>query len=290
MANASVSRPFQPSVLLVLGRISNLPTVWTNVLAAAVLSGADSFAANLPAVLLAMTCFYCGGMYLNDAFDRRVDAKERPERPIPSGRISASTVFVIGFVLLAAGILLLDLYGSAARHAGMALAAAIIAYDVFHKSNPLAPLVMGLCRALVYVGTAAALGAVNPLVLIAAAAVFSHVVGLTYAARQESLDRIGSLWPLAVLAIPLALALPGAMSLWLVWIAWLALAAADLIAVQMLRVRARPGAVAVAVGTLIAAISLVDALFVAPLAPEFALVCAAGYALTRLLHRVVPGT
>lgn len=290
MANVSVSRPFQPSVLLVLGRISNLPTVWTNVLAAAVLSGADPFTANLPVVLLAMTCFYCGGMYLNDAFDRRVDAKERPERPIPSGRISASTVFVIGFVLLAGGILLLDLYGSAARHAGMALAAAIVAYDLFHKGNPAAPLVMGLCRALVYVGTAAALGTINPLVLIAATAIFAHVVGLTYAARQESLDRIGSLWPLAVLAIPFVLALSAATSSWFAWIAWLALAAADLAAVQMLRARARPGAVGAAVGSLIAAISLVDALFVAPYAPELVLVCAAGYALTRLLHRVVPGT
>ena len=44
-------------------------------------------------------------MYLNDAFDREIDARERPERPIPSGRIGAGPVFAIGFGLLAAGVL-----------------------------------------------------------------------------------------------------------------------------------------------------------------------------------------
>ena len=33
--------------------------------------------------------FYIGGMYLNDAFDRDIDARERPERPIPSGHVGA---------------------------------------------------------------------------------------------------------------------------------------------------------------------------------------------------------
>jgi 4-hydroxybenzoate polyprenyltransferase len=289
MADASLAGPFRPSVLLVLGRVSNLPTVWTNVLAAAALSGADPFTRDLPIVLVAMTLFYCGGMYLNDAFDRDIDALERPQRPIPSGRISVSTVLVIGFALLGSGIALLAFSGPAAFGAGVALAAAILLYDAFHKGNPLAPVVMGLCRALVYIGTAAALGALNGLVLIGAAAVFAHVVGLTYAAKQESLDRIGSLWPLAILAVPLVLSVGGLVSHWAVWLAWLALAACDLIAVRMLRAR-RPGAVPAAVGGLIAAISFVDALAIAPHAPALAVVCALGYGLTRLLHRVVPGT
>ncbi len=289
MADASLDRPFQPSVLLILGRVSNLPTVWTNVLAAAVLSGADPFTGDAAVVLLAMTSFYCGGMYLNDAFDRRIDTRERPERPIPSGRISAPAVFAIGFALLACGVALLALFGTAAFGAAAALAAAILLYDVFHKGNPLAPVVMGLCRALVYVGTAVALGSVNGLVLLGAVAVSAHVIGLTYAAKQENLDRIGSLWPLAVLAVPLALAGGGLVSDPAAALAWLALATTDLIAVLMLRAR-RPGAVPAAVGGLIAAISFVDALAVAPHAPGVALVCAVGYGLTRLLHRVVPGT
>ena len=44
-----------------------------------------------------MTFFYLGGMYLNDAFDAEIDAAERPERPIPSGQVSARLIFHLGF-------------------------------------------------------------------------------------------------------------------------------------------------------------------------------------------------
>ena len=72
-----------------LGRVSNLPTVWTNVLAGVALSGARAPAGTAVLLALALSLFYVGGMFLNDAFDREVDTRERPERPIPSG-----TVFV----------------------------------------------------------------------------------------------------------------------------------------------------------------------------------------------------
>ena len=51
-----------------------------------------------------MTAFYVGGMYLNDFFDRDIDARERPGRPIHAGDISAGAVSAIGFGLLAVGV------------------------------------------------------------------------------------------------------------------------------------------------------------------------------------------
>ena len=75
-----------PKTLLRLGRVSNLPTVWTNVLAATVLAGGAWQNARTALVLVAMSLFYVGGMYLNDYFDRAIDARERPDRPIPGGR------------------------------------------------------------------------------------------------------------------------------------------------------------------------------------------------------------
>ena len=77
------------AVYLRLGRVSNLPTVWTNVLAGAALAGAAVGPGRLALPLVACSLFYPGGMYLNHAFDREIDARERPERPIPSGRITA---------------------------------------------------------------------------------------------------------------------------------------------------------------------------------------------------------
>src|SRR5262249_23144504 len=94
--------PVLAATLLKLGRVSNLPTVWTNVLAGAVLSGADWHGTKLGVMLVAMSLFYVGGMYLNDYFDRAIDKRERPERPIPSGDIAAPTVATIGFALVGA--------------------------------------------------------------------------------------------------------------------------------------------------------------------------------------------
>ena len=119
--------------------------------------------AGWPLLALAFSLLYTGGMYLNDAFDRESDARERPERPIPSGRIGAGQVFAIGFGLLAAGVLPWRVAaagpgggGRAAVWSAVLLAAVITLYDAWHKANPLSPVVMGLCRVLVYVTAALA--------------------------------------------------------------------------------------------------------------------------------------
>ena len=277
--------------LLRLGRVSNLPTVWTNVIAATALAGGDPLSARAALALAAMTLFYVGGMYLNDAFDRDIDARERPGRPIPAGAIAASTVFAIGFGLLGAGRALMALCGWPALAAGVALCGVIVFYDLRHKGNPLSPIVMSLCRLLVYVGAAAAtVGAVPATVWIAGVALAAHVVGLTYAAKQESLNRVERLWPLAILMLPLLMAAPAMTAHWWVAVFWLALAVADWLAVERLRRRATPDAVPSAVAALIAGISLVDALLVAPVSLAAAGVCVCGYAATRLAQRVVPGT
>ncbi|HVR20889.1 MAG TPA: UbiA family prenyltransferase, partial [Polyangiaceae bacterium] len=87
--------------LLDLARISNLPTVWSNVLAGAVLGTTEVRASSVVVVGVAASLLYSGGMFLNDAFDAGVDARERPERPIPSGRIGKATVLALGFGMLA---------------------------------------------------------------------------------------------------------------------------------------------------------------------------------------------
>jgi 4-hydroxybenzoate polyprenyltransferase len=118
------------------------------------------------------------------------------------------------------------------------------------------------------------------------------VAGITYAARQESLDRVGALWPLALLAVPLLAALPAIAGGWIVIAAFLLLLAADAIAVRLLATRPVPGAVPLAVSGLIAAICLVDALAIALNGGGVALAaaCALGYPLTRLCQKFVPGT
>jgi UbiA prenyltransferase family len=295
-----------------LGRVSNLPTVWTNVLAGWVLAGGAPQWPLLGLLTVAMSLFYVAGMFLNDAFDWRFDAAARPTRPIPSGAVSRGTVYATGFVLLAVGFGLLAATGIGAMRSvgvpagtasngwpinwrpaldGVALGAAILYYDMRHKRDPLSPFWMGLCRVLVYVGAGAVAVAEPRGRLYAAAAVaLCYLVGLTYIAKQETLTRIANLWPLLFLAAPVAYAgastgAPGAR--------WLALAlflAWGTYALHFLW-RRRPGDIPRSVVSLIAGISLLDALFLtlcgqSHLAP----LALAAFVLTLALQRYVPGT
>src|SRR5574342_372155 len=175
------------SVYLRLGRVSNLPTVWTNVLAGVALAGVSVAREPLAFLALALSLFYIGGMYLNDAFDREIDARERPERPIPSGQVKATTGFAVGYGLLAAGLAALATEAawagqggfSSAILSGLILAGLIVFYDARHKANPWSPLLMGLCRVLVYATAALAVaGRVGPPVLIGATVLLSYLIGL----------------------------------------------------------------------------------------------------------------
>ena len=56
------------AVYLRLGRVSNLPTVWTNVLAGATLAGARPAVGRFAVLCGIVSLFYVAGMFLNDAF------------------------------------------------------------------------------------------------------------------------------------------------------------------------------------------------------------------------------
>ena len=275
-----------------LGRVSNLPTVWTNVLAATVLAGGDWRSLRTLLALVAMSVFYVGGMYLNDYFDRAIDARERPGRPIPAGELSANTVAAIGFALLIGGIVAMAPLGGTALLAGFALALAVVGYDVWHKDNPAGPVVMGLCRALVYAGAAAAAtGSVRPIVVVTALAMLAYVAGITYAAQQESYDRVERLWPLAALAAPAIVALAALWNGALTIVAVLLLAGWTAAAVHLLVRRPVAGAVSRAVSWLIAGISLVDAAYLAGTGAIVPVALAIiGFAATLAAQKYVAGT
>ena len=184
--------PLSPlQVALRLGRVSNVPTVWTNVAAGMALGGAALSPRLLLWLGLSVSLSYVGGMFLNDAFDARWDAQHRPERPIPAGLVSARTVFLAGFALLAAGALLVCLAtgGGPPAWAALALAGLIVVYDVSHKQNPLSPAVMALCRVAVYTVAvlAAAPGAPPRGFYLGAGALLLYLVFLSTLARKETL-------------------------------------------------------------------------------------------------------
>lgn len=289
--------PSKRQIYLRLGRVSNLPTVWTNVIAGAWLAGARPSAASLAVLALSMSLFYTGGMFLNDAFDREIDARERPERPIPAGHVGAAEVFAVGFGQMAVACVLVLSHGPATGRGpvailpALALAATIVVYDRWHKQNPLSPLVMGLCRVLVYVTAATATA--DPLrgpLAAGALTLLAYLIGLTYAAKQEHRSRFGRDWPLAFLAAPFLFGLGALWASPMGVTAYLALLALVVYAVCLLRGTA-PGRVPRAVTGLIAGISLLDALAVARTGDSVAAALVAlGFPATLVLQRWVRGT
>ncbi|MDB4635314.1 UbiA family prenyltransferase [bacterium] len=198
--------------LLLLGRVSNLPTVWSNCLGAWLLAGGallESADVERFAWLIAgSTLLFLAGMFLNDAFDVQFDREHRPERPIPSGDITAKAVWALGIVQLLLGLGCLVYVNTLATLCALGLAGSILVYDWLHKRTAWSPLIMGLCRLLLYLlAGATATGSLGLTVVLSALALWSYIVGLSNIARRESTGGRLNSWPCWLLSLPLALVL-----------------------------------------------------------------------------------
>ncbi|MFI5708793.1 SCO3242 family prenyltransferase [Kribbella sp. NPDC051620] len=157
-------------------------TVPGDVLAGAVAAG-NLRPTRLAGLAASSVAIYWAGMALNDWSDRDLDAVERPERPIPSGRVSPGTALSLASSLTAAGLALSALAGD--RHTfrtSAVLAATAWTYDLKAKNTPLGPAVMATARSLdVLVGA----GNNRRAALPAAAAIGSHILATTYISQGE---------------------------------------------------------------------------------------------------------
>ena len=284
----------QLRALLELGRVSNLPSVVTNVLAAWILTG-TGFGLGLVGLVLGAMCLYLGGTTLNDAVDVQFDREHRPERPIPAGIFSVRQVWAIGIGYLVIGSgLLLGLTKAAPLWIG-ALVASIVIYDIVHKKWKGAVFVMGSCRLFLYlVAASAATGGhgLNLLVLIWAAAIFLYIVGLTLIARGESTG--GGVPPVSfgflgapVVAGAISLAFEGGGVVFAICM----LAFMGWVGVCLWRLKGGdPARIGRFVGGLLAGIPLIDALAIASLVPWLALVFLLALPSSVALQRVVAAT
>src|SRR5262245_26743702 len=212
-----------PRTYAQLVRLPNLPTAVADVAMAALAT--RTLPERWPAFLLlvgASCCLYMAGMVWNDFFDVAQDRRERPERPIPSGRISRRAAGLLGAVLLAAGVGLAYAAGwnlelrdesvSALRPTVLValLAGAILLYDGWLKKTPLGPVAMGSCRFLnVLLGVSLSGTLAWPLGPHLALVVGLYIVGVTWFARTEAREssRVALSGAAAVMLASLVLAL-----------------------------------------------------------------------------------
>jgi len=278
---------------LALARISNSPTVVSNTLAGGALAGTLWPDGKLGLIAIVMVLFYTAGMYLNDLMDYAVDCRERPERPLPAGIVSRSAAVAVALTLFGCGSLLLWSVGPHPFLSGLVLIALIICYDRWHKSNPLSPLLMALCRLMVYI-TAFLTFSVQSLstLLIPGSLLVLYVIGLTYIAKTENKPSMTNVSIVATLFLPTVyftarqlqqvqwVTLP-LILFFTIWVAYSVSFA----------FRSPKRQVGRTVGQLIAGISLLDALVLAAsgslLGTPLALL---SFALTLYLQRYVRGT
>jgi 4-hydroxybenzoate polyprenyltransferase len=280
---------------LKLGRVSNLPTVWSNTLAGLVLAQVDFSLINFFVVALAMSLIYSAGMFFNDVFDSKFDARNRPDRPIPAGEVErsqvvfwASLMILLALILIAPGFtspMMINVY---ALTSALLLCALVLLYDWRHKGNVFAPFIMGACRGLVYITAALTLTSqLSSQMILAASCITIWVVGLTLVAKQQ--PRRGCV--LLIAAINLLLFIPhenasGSMALF-------SLSVLSLIVIVWVVFFRDWGKFYNPVTLLIAGISLLDALVVFRSAGELNMLVMAAvglFILTLLSQRLIEGS
>ncbi|MGL6072658.1 MAG: UbiA family prenyltransferase [Fimbriiglobus sp.] len=175
--------------MLALAQLLRLPNIFTVVADLLMVGWATGVLWQSPGqwilALVMSCCLYFAGMVSNDIFDRHEDAKARPFRPIPSGRVTLRTAIILAITLTVVGI------GCGVLAGGMwgwlvGLVAAIFLYNGLLKSTPLGPVVMGLCRWF-HVAFAVSLTPSFPAEVSwhLASIIGVYIIGVTWFARTE---------------------------------------------------------------------------------------------------------
>lgn len=210
LAEKPVRSPF--GIWLDLSRAGNFPSIWSNVLAALVISSPEAgvfpLAGMTGLVFLAGSLAYAGGTTLNDVADVEFDSIHRPERAIPRGLVARGTAAWLGFGQLFIGLGLL-IFAGASSLAVLGLGGVIVAYDWLHKRWSGSVALMAGCRIMLAVSIATLPGQLMRMpFLLWLAGLFLYIVILSVLARREyrpgaSSERLGRVVRRLLAFIPL---------------------------------------------------------------------------------------
>jgi len=172
-------------------------------------------------LIAAASLLYMSGVVLNDLFDLARDTEERPERPLPSGRISPAAAMRLGWAMLfigaalplCAALLLEQNFKPVA--VGALLAASIVLYDAWLKRTVLGPVLMGACRMLnVLLGMSVLADPLRAEHWVVAGGIGVYIVGVTWLSRTETATSKRLSVALAALVILSGIALLGSLPHW----------------------------------------------------------------------------
>jgi len=177
---------------LQLMRPANIVTAVADIMAGFAISGlvsglfTESNWTMLLMLVIATMGLYGGGIVLNDVFDADIDKLERPERPIPSGKVSIRSAVILAAVLYSIGITMA--FGVSSLSGCLAVSIVFFAtfYDKYAKHFLIwGPLTMGFCRALnLFLGISAG-GITDPALLYIGLIPLFYIMGITLLSRGE---------------------------------------------------------------------------------------------------------
>ncbi|WP_205319144.1 UbiA-like protein EboC [Runella rosea] len=138
----SVIKPY-----LQLTRPANIITAIADILAGMAIAQFTFGASPAYWLVLSTVGLYGGGVVMNDVFDAQLDAIERPERPIPSGKVPLRSAAFMGLSLLVLGVVSAVLFSTLSGVIALVVALLAILYDRYAKHSAVfGPLTMGFCR------------------------------------------------------------------------------------------------------------------------------------------------
>lgn len=191
-----------------LVRLPNLFTTVADVLAGHLYVGGLLASPRLFLLMGASACLYAGGVALNDVVDAKRDAKQRPQRPIPSGQVPRNGALLLALVGLGAGAALTLYVSGRAAMLGALLVVAIVLYNCVLKRTLFAPAIMGACRMLnLLLGMSVAPNLATADIVLPAALFWFYIASVTLFARREA--EAPALWPLRIAALGACLAAAG---------------------------------------------------------------------------------
>ncbi|AXE21649.1 polyprenyltransferase [Runella rosea] len=132
---------------LQLTRPANIITAIADILAGMAIAQFTFGASPAYWLVLSTVGLYGGGVVMNDVFDAQLDAIERPERPIPSGKVPLRSAAFMGLSLLVLGVVSAVLFSTLSGVIALVVALLAILYDRYAKHSAVfGPLTMGFCR------------------------------------------------------------------------------------------------------------------------------------------------
>lgn len=174
--------------VLEAARLPNLFTAPADVIAGSLASGWGLHLGSLLLLCASSVCLCASGGVINDIVDRAQDAKHRPLRPIPSGRLSVKTARFLALALSGFGLLFSAIAGIIPLAISSSLLGLILFYNLFAKKREFAgPIAMGVCRAAnILLGMSPALGGIDSWHWAIPAIMFFYVFAIARLGRFEA--------------------------------------------------------------------------------------------------------